>query len=123
MCTHTRIAPSGSASAEIASSKSRAVGGSTVNVVSARKSARPSLSGSALRASRSTSGSKRRRSPRWTISASSTSRATSGRPIRRSIRARPPRPGTTITRSPTRSPRLGLSTLMWLPGSKNDLTA
>ena len=34
MCTHTRIAPSSSSSAEIASSKSRAVGGSIVNVVS-----------------------------------------------------------------------------------------
>ena len=34
MCTHTRTAPSASSSAEIASSKSRAVGGSIVNVVS-----------------------------------------------------------------------------------------
>ena len=38
MCTHTRTAPSSSSSAEIASSKSRAVGGSIVNVTSSRKS-------------------------------------------------------------------------------------
>ena len=62
------------------------------------------VSSAAARASRSTSGSKRRRSPRSTISASSTSRATSGRPIRRTIFPCPPRAptGCTTTRSPTR---------------------
>ena len=96
-----------------------------MNVVSSRKSRRSGpacTSDAASRASRSTSGSKRRRSPRWTISASSTSRATSGRPIRRSTRQRPPLPGVTTTRSPNRSPRRGLSTLTRLPGSKNGVT-
>ena len=91
MCTHTRIAPSASSSAEIASSKSlrrRRVDRERRQVAQVRRRPR---SDAAVRASRSTSGSKRRRSPRCAISASSTSRATSGRPIRRTIRARPPR--------------------------------
>ncbi len=90
MWTQTRTAPSSSTSAEIASSKSRAVGGSIVKVGSARRSSRPSASSSggrsaAARASRSTCGSKRRRSPRSSSIASITSRATSGLPIRRRI--------------------------------------
>ena len=89
MCTHTRTAPSSSTSAEIASSKSRAVGGSIVNVGSARRSSRAGSASrgrsAAARASRSTCGSKRRRSPRSSSIASITSRATSGRPIRRRI--------------------------------------
>ena len=126
MWTHTRITPPSNSSAEIASSKSLAPGGSIVNVVSARRSRRSgpaTTSDAATRASRSTSGSKRRRRPRWIISASSTSRATSGRPIRRSIRARPPRPGTATTRSPRRSSRRGLSTLIRCPASNSDETA
>ena len=88
MWTQTRIAPSSSRSAEIASSKSRAVGGSIVKVGRSRRSRRAPASpcggsSAALRAARSTAGSKRRRSPRSSISASSTSRALSGRPSRR----------------------------------------
>ena len=121
MCTHTRTAPSSSSSAEIASSKSRALGGSIVNVGSARRSTRGTSATreAASRASRSASGSKRRRRPRSSISASSTSRATSGRPIRRSTFPWPaPRPvGATSTSSPGRAgPR---STFMRGPREKN----
>ena len=109
MWTQIRHEPSSSRAAEIASSKSRALVGSIVNVGSARRSRRPSSctgAPSAARASRSTAGSKPRRRPRSIISASSTSRATSGRPSRRATTARPrARPfrlgaGATTTRSP-----------------------
>ena len=114
MWTHTRQEPSSSRSAEMASSKSRAVVGSIVNVGSERRSRRRSsrtVARSAARASRSTAGSKLRRRPRSIMSASRTSRATSGRPSRWETTARPrARPlrlgaGTTTTRSPTATPR------------------
>ena len=127
MWTHTRTAPSSSSSAEIASSKSRAVGGSIVKVGSVaqvepagerrRPRARPPRAPRAPPAGRSGA-----RSPRSSISASSTSRATSGRPIRRRTRPWPaPRPvGATSTRSPGRAvPLRGLSTLIRRPRAKN----
>ncbi len=117
MCTHTRAAPPSIASAEIASSKSRALAGSMVNVGSARRSRRSYLAwrtrSPAARASRSTAGSNARARPRSSISPSITSRATSGRPSTRRIRAPDPRPceprppapraGWTSTRSPARA--------------------
>ena len=75
--------------------------------VAARDVRRRRSPSAAVRAARSTAGSKRRRRPRSSISASSTSRATSGRPMRRSTFAcpRPPWPPRPPTRSSTRSPR------------------
>ena len=124
MCTHTRIRPESSRSALIASSKSRAVGGSigerrqVAQVAAAR--AGLACRSAAARASRSTSGSKRRRSPRSSISPSRTSRATSGRPSRRMIFPCPARRpvGATSTRSPTLA-RPPLSTLIRRPRAKN----
>ena len=84
-------------SAEIASSKSRAVTGSIVNVVRAVRSRRATSWSTprsrACLAARSTAGSKRRRSPRSSMSASSTSAATSGRPSARSELRVPAGPG------------------------------
>ena len=127
MCTHTRITPPSSRSALIASSKSRAVGGSIVKVGSARRSRRgtsvPPARSAASRASRSTTGSKRRRSPRSSISASSTSRAVSGRPIRRSSFPCPARgpDGAISTMSPVAAcwPARGRSRLIRRPRAKN----
>ena len=84
-------------SAEIASSKSRALAGSIVNVGSSRRSRR---SGAARRATalarRAPRARPRRRSararPRSSISASITSRATSGRPSTRTIARLPAAP-------------------------------
>ena len=142
MCTHTRQPPSSSTEADIASSKSRALAGSIVNVASERRSRRPASSiseSAACRASRSTAGSNPRRRPRSTSSASITSRATSGRPSRRATTARPPPPprprgrllapeppspwatdpgGRTTTRSPTENRRSRLTTSRG-PASKN----
>jgi hypothetical protein len=123
MCTQMRVAPSSRRSAEIASSKSRAVAGSIVNVGRPVRSRRTtSRSGPALRAclaARSTAGSKRRRSPRSSMSASSTSAATSGRPRLRSTLACPP--ARVAGRTSTRSPRLireSRSSTIRLPGAK-----
>ena len=98
MCTQTRQRSSSSRAAEIASSKSRALTGSIVNVGSERRSRRPAATRTDVvgpgarppRAPRARPPDRtERRSPRSTISASITSRATSGRPIRRAIVARP----------------------------------
>ena len=81
--------PSSSASAEIASSKSRAVTGSIVNVGSSRRSRAPAERVARRRASAACAprarprGQSAPRSPRSSISAPITSRATSGRPSRR----------------------------------------
>ena len=93
MCTHTRVPPVAERSAEIASSKSRALAGSIVNVgklaqVAPLAAASRSTPLRRPRAPRARAPrSKPRRRPRSSISASITSRATSGRPIRRSTRA------------------------------------
>jgi hypothetical protein len=126
--------PSGpsSASALIASSKSRAVVGSMVKVGRSRRSRRPSAPGSrsstrstASVAARSTPGGKERRSPRSSISASSTSRATSGRPMTLTTLGWPLTrpPARTSTSCPGRPLRPG-STTNWPPppprrGAKN----
>ena len=84
-------------SAEIASSKSRALAGSIVNVGRPVRSRLPSVAwifrAAAARASRSTAGSNPRARPRSSSRPSIRSRATSGRPSTRVICARPsPRP-------------------------------
>ena len=128
MWTQIRHEPSSSRAAEIASSKSRALVGSIVNVGSARRSRRPlilhrgTVGRRGPRAPRP--GSKPRRRPRSIISASSTSRATSGRPSRRATTARPrARPfrlgaGVTTTRSPMATLRSRLRASRG-PGPKN----
>ena len=119
MCTHTREVPSSSTRAEIASSKSRALTGSTVNVASGRRSRRAASSNersTTTWASCSTAPSNVRFRPRSIISPSITSRATSGRPNRRVIVARRelrplrPVPARTSTRSPTAKRRSRLTT-------------
>ena len=125
------------ASADTASSKSRAVTGSIVNVGRSRRSRRcppgsappdasdaPSAPDS--RASRSTAGSKAPCRPRSSIRARITSRAISGRPSRRATVARrdpPRRPlpcpvSDSTTRSPTPA-RLSRLTTTRGPGPKN----
>ena len=95
-----------------------------MNVVSFVRSRR-GTSGSgpasrALRAARSTAGSKRRRRPRSSMSASSTSPATSGVPRTRTTFACPPErdAGRTSTRSPIRA-FASRSTIIRPPRSKN----
>ena len=127
MCTHTRIVPSASSSAEIASSKSFAVGGSIVNVGQVAQIAplrpgrdrlrrvagpRARPAGRSAAAARDAPSARRaRRGPRR--AARSGARSAHGRRVA----------GATCTRSPTRSPRRGLSTLIRFPRSKNGETA
>ena len=127
MWTQTRIAPSSSRSAEIASSKSRAVGGSIVKVGRSRRSRRGPASAcggrsAASRASRSTAGSKRRAQP--AVEHQRLEHVARGRPGARAA-ARPcrarraGRSARTSTRSPGAHLARGLSRLMRRPRAKN----
>ena len=106
-------APASIGSAEMASSKSRALIGSIVNVGSSRRSRRSPgarlTRSPAARASLSSAGSKPRARPRSSSSPSITSRATSGRPSTRTTRTPAPRPREepcTSTRSPAETSSL-----------------
>ncbi len=98
--------PSPSGCAETASSKSRAVAGSTVKVARSRRSRRASSPASAAsaeaRASASSASSKPRSRPRSSNSAPTTSRARSGAPST-SITRVPRACGSTRTSSPPRT--------------------
>ncbi len=131
ICTHTRQPPPSSVRAEMASSKSRALAGSIVNVGSDRRSRRaPAASTGASeadRAARADRGIESRATDRDRPSAPR-SRLGPRRagPSRLTTRARPPRPfpprlgvpGRTTTRSPT-SYRLSRLTTIRGPGEKN----
>ena len=108
MWIHSRT-PSPSGSAETASSKSRAVAGSTVKVGSPVRSRRsPAARGRRLTASRASSSISRlkpRCVPRSQMSASTTSRARSAEPSGRSTLApRAPKSTSTISPGPTLGP-------------------
>ena len=112
MWTHARYPPS-SSRIESASSKSFAVSGSIVNVVSSRRSTRSSMVGDGA-----TYGSKSVRAPTWTSRPSSTASMSFAFPSTRWRRARP-RPPPTTARSPGRASRRPfLSTTSGTPGVK-----
>ena len=112
MCTHARM-PSASRTTEIASSKSFAVSGSIVKVVSSRRSVRPSdVTGGG------SNGSNSCRAPRSTSNPSSTLSTRSAGPSTRSTFARP-RPLETTASSPRSAPLSDLrSRTIGVPGEK-----
>ena len=123
MCTHTRTAPSSSSSAEIASSKSRAVGGSIVNVGRSRRSRRPSRG--RRRLARLALHQRIEAPPQPALQHQPVEHVAGDvgapDPAHDPERAGPS-PGPTSTRSPTPS-RRGLSTSIRGPGSKSGETA